>query len=321
MPSPLARVQGPDYTPLQYGLWSVVQDRSATADRWRSGVVWQPICGTAVTTYDECLTVTGTGGPPPPPAAKAATHTLAARGAQPFTVVAQVDCSPVGYVNDPDERTNARNAARVALTQTELIQVEAAFWTGVAGGRNVVLPHLAANAAFTNSDRILMQTAATTVTGSTVLDIVEAMGYLESRLNACYGGQGTIHVPEILYPALVNSYQLVQVGGVNGPQLRTWKGNLVAIGAGYPGTGPDGTITPNAAWIYGTGPVFGYRGMEPGPDSELTDQYRISDWLDRSENTMKVQAERTYLLGFDCCHFSVNVSLGGIVTGQPLSAF
>lgn len=321
MASPLARVQAPNYTPLQYGLWSVVQDRSATPDRWRSGVHWQPICGTAVTTYDECVVVTGTGGPPPPPAAKAATHTIAARGAQPFTVVAEVDCSPVGYVNDPDEVTNARNAARVALSRTELVQVESAFWTGIAGGQRTVFPRLAANAAFTNSDRILMQTAATTVTGSTVLDIVEAMGYLESRLNACLGGQGVIHVPEILYPALVNSYQLVMVGGPNGPQLRTWKGNLVAIGAGYPGTGPDGTVTPNAAWIYGTGPVFAYRGMEPGPDGNMTDEYKISEWLDRSENTMKVIAERTYLLGFDCCHFAVNVSLGGIVTGQPLSAF
>jgi hypothetical protein len=75
------------------------------------------------------------------------------------------------------------------------------------------------------------------------------------------------------------------------------------------------------AWIYGTGPVFGYRGMEPGPDGQLTDQYDIRDWLDRSENTMKVIAERTYLLGYDCCLFAVAVSLGGIVTGQPLSAF
>ena len=201
MAGQLQRVASPDFTPLQYGLWSVVQDRSADNTRWRSGVFWQPICGTASTTYDECLVVTGAGGPPPPPAAKAATHTLAPYGAQPFTVTAEVDCSPVGYVNDPDEKTNAENAARVALSQSELVQVERAFWTGVAGGQATVYPHLAEDTAFTDGG-IILQMAATTVTGSTILDIVEGMGYLESRLNACFGGQGVIHVPEIVYPAL-----------------------------------------------------------------------------------------------------------------------
>lgn len=321
MAIPLNQVESPDFTPLPYGLWSVVQDRSASADRWRSGVVWQPICGTAVTTYDECVVVTGTGLPPAPPPAKAATHTIAARGAQPFTVFAEIDCSPVGFVNDPFERENAQNAAKVALSQTEMIQVERAFWTGIAGGTNgVVLPHLAASSSQT-VDRIILQTAATTVTGSTVLDVVEALGYLESRLDACYGGVGVIHVPDILFEALVAQHLVVPVGGPNGPRLQTQRGNLLAVGAGYPGTGPDGTLTPNAVWMYATGAVFGYRGVEPDPQGNMQAAYNVRDWLDRSENTMKVLAERTYVIGWDCCHFAVQVSLGGIVTGQPLSAF
>jgi hypothetical protein len=321
MVAPLNQVESPVFTPLSYGLWSVVQDRSATDDRWRSGVTWQPICGTATTTYDECVTVTGVGGPPPPPAPKAATHTIAARGAQPFTVVAEVDCSPVGFVNDPFERTNAQNAARVALAQTEMIQVERAFWTGLAGGQAVVFPHLAEDTAFTNSDNIIMQTAVTTVTGSTVLDVVEGLGYLESRLDACYGGQGVIHVPDIVFNALVAQHLIVQVGGPNGPRLQTTRGNLVAVGAGYPGTAPDGTAPVNAVWMYATGAVFGYRGIEPDPEGNMRAAYNVRDWFDRAENTVKVQAERTYLLGWDCCHLGVLVSLGGIVTGQPLSAF
>jgi len=320
MVAPLNQVESPDFTPLSYGLWSVVQDRSATGDRWRSGVTWQPICGTSNTTYDECITVTGTGGPPPAPAAKAATHTIAARGAQPFTVFAEVDCSPVGFDNDPFERSNAQNAARVALSQTEMIQVERAFWTGIAGGQAVVFPHLAEDTAFTNSDNIIMQTAVTTVTGSTVLDVVEGLGYLESRLDACYGGQGVIHVPDIVFNALVAQHLIVQVGGPNGPRLQTTRGNLVAVGAGYPGTAPDGTAPVNAVWMYATGAVFGYRGIEPDPEGNMRAAYNVRDWFDRAENTVKVQAERTYLLGWDCCHFGTLVTLGGIVSGLPLSA-
>ena len=144
---------------------------------------------------------------------------------------------------------------------------------------------------------------------------------LESSLDACYGGQGVIHVPDILFNALVAQHLVVQVGGPNGPRLQTTRGNLIAVGAGYPGTAPDGTQPVNAVWMYATGAVFGYRGMEPAPDGNMSAAYNVRDWLDRANNTMKVQAERTYLLGWDCCHFGVQVSLGGIVTGQPLTAF
>ncbi len=323
MAAPLNPVESSNFTPLSYGLWSVVQDRSASDDRWRAGVWWQPICGTADTTYEKCLTVTGTGGVAPPPPGKEATHTIAARGAQPFTVFAEIDCSPVGFVNDPFERTNAQNAAKVALSQTEMIQVERAFWTGIAGNQAVVFPHLAENTEFIagGPGGVIMQTAASTAVTGSVLDVVEALGYLESSLDACYGGQGVIHVPDILFNALVAQHLVVQVGGPNGPRLQTVRGNLIAVGAGYPGTAPDGTQPVNAVWMYATGAVFGYRGMEPAPDGNMSAAYNVRDWLDRANNTMKVQAERTYLIGWDCCHFAVQVSLGGIVTGQPLTAF
>ena len=46
----------------------------------------------------------------------------------------------------------------------------------------------------------------------------------------------------------------------SGVTLRTWNGNLVAAGAGYPGTAPDGSDpAAGTSWIYGTGPVFIYR--------------------------------------------------------------
>jgi len=94
---------------------------------------------------------------------------------------------------------------------------------------------------------------------------------------------------------------------IGGSQIITKAGNLVAAGAGYPGTGPDGTILQGAAWIYATGQIFAYRTAPEAFDFKTT--------VDRAENTVKTIVERTYVLGWDCCHFAVPVSVGGIVTG------
>jgi hypothetical protein len=37
--------------------------------------------------------------------------------------------------------------------------------------------------------------------------------------------------------------------------------------------------------------------------------------LDRARNDVVLVAERTYVIGWDCCHFAVPVRLGGIPTG------
>jgi hypothetical protein len=63
--------------------------------------------------------------------------------------------------------------------------------------------------------------------------------------------------------------------------------------------------------MYATGAVFYFRGdVMVNPRAES---------LDRSVNTVKMIAERTYVLGWDCCHFAVQTSLGGIPTGTPLA--
>lgn len=306
MPGPRQLVPPPSFAPGQYGLWTTVDDRSILApDRhWRNGIKWQDLCGIGSTTYDpSCLGTT--------PATKAANITTPNYAATPFTPFVEIDCSPVGYTV---EEHQARAAE--ALSRVESWQVERAFWTGAAGGdADIVYPHLAANAVVVQTTpnetvTITLQCAATTVTGSTLLDVTEGIGRLEQALGNCLVGRGVIHIP------LVLGEQLFRANAVrtDGPQLRTQAGNLVALGAGYPGTGPDGTSVPNAVWIYATGPVFGYRSP--------TEQFRLRDSLDRSENTARMIAERTYVLGFSCCClYAVLVSLGGIVTGQPLGAF
>jgi hypothetical protein len=303
MPGPRQLVDPPTFVDRNFGLLSVVQARYDQPDpHWRNGVTWQNLCGIGFTTFDDYCVVSGAP-------LKQPTHTTPVYGATPFTPFAEVDCSPVGY--DPQfEEARAADA----LGRSESWQVEYAFWTGsVAASGNNTYPHLAADTAVLDEGvlpSITLQCAATTITGSVILDVVEGLGRLEAALASCYNGQGVIHVPMILGEQLFRA----GVAKVDGAQIKTQAGNLVALGAGYPGTGPDGTSISNAVWVYATGPVFAYRSA--------IERFRFRDSFNRSENTAQMIAERTYVLGFDCCClFALPISVGGIVTGQPLSAF
>lgn len=302
MPGPRNPVQAPSFVDRSYGLLSVVQPRYDVPDQhWRNGVIYQNLCGIAGSTFDDLC---ATGNAPP----KTGNMTTPIKGAVPFTVFAEVDCPPIGYT--PEEQ-QAR--ARDALTRTEGWQVERAFWTGSIGPTGgvvvptyIVFPHLAANAQVTDPSivtPVILQTAATTVTGSTVVDIVEGLGMLEAGIGNCYTGQAVIHIPAQL------AEQCYRAGVVEtrGQQVFTKLGNLVAFGTGYTGSGPDGTILQGALWIYATGQLFAYRTPPEAFEFKTT--------VDRAENTVRTIVERTYVIGWDCCHFAVPVSVGGIVTG------
>jgi hypothetical protein len=293
----------PSFAPSPYGLLSVVQARWDEPDRhWQSGVQWQPLCGAAGTTYDPCMAVTGSGGVPPIPDPKTAGFTDEARGATPFTVYAGFSCSPAAWAD------RAQEMAEQALTRLESWAVERSFWTGQAGSQGVTFPHLAADAEVRDVYGLLLQDAATPVTGS-VLDIVEALGRVEQALADCYNGVGVIHVPAALGPALDSNGLAHKVGA----QLRTLNGNLVALGSGYPGTAPDGTApAAGSAWIYGTGAVFAYRGpVMSAPRDSI---------VNRSNNSVFGLAERTYVLGYDCCLVAALASTGGVEAGAADSS-
>jgi len=278
------------FTALPYGLWDTIQTPSPGGPHWQNGVTWIERCPTGDTTYDECLSVTGTGAPPAPPA-KTSNVTQDTRGALPFTVIAEFHCTPVGLAD-------AQNIARDALTRVEQQQVEAAFWTGTAAGQQVVFPHLAADTEVEDGDVVLQPVASPVVTGA---DVAHALGELEKELADCYKGQGLIHVPRTALPTLA-AWNLVRVDDASG-RLVTPSGNLIVAGGGYTGSGPDGAA-PGAgtSWIYATGAAWGYRS-----DVYFT---QVRDSLDRSSNTLRMQAERTYLISFECCLLAAHIALG-----------
>ena len=304
MAGPRNLVSPATFVDRNFGLMSVVQPRFDEPDaHWRNGVTFQDLCGLAGTTFDPYC-VSGTGAP-----LKTPNVTVATYGALPFNVVAEVNCSPVGY-SQPEQQARAVDA----LTRNESFQVEQAFWTGAVAGVGPTIyqvsPHLAANTAVVDTAGVQLQCAATTVSGSVVLDIVEGIGRLEAAMSRCYNGQFVIHMPMILANALLSNYS----AEIFGSQIKTREGNLVAIGAGYAGTGPDGTSIPNVAWVYATAPVFAYRSA---PET-----FAFREELNRTNNTVQTIVERTYVLGFACCCFyAVPISVGGYTTGQPLSAF
>lgn len=285
-------VNSPEFTVPPYGLWDAVQHPPAP-DHWMAGITFEERCAVASTTYDECVVVTGVGSPPAPDA-KSATFVKSFRGAQPFTVFAEFDCSPVGL-------TDAATVARDALARVEHRQVESAFWTGVAGGVAVVYPHLAADAQVLDTDGVVLQSAASVcVTG---VDVARGLGSLEDCLGDCYGGLGLIHVPRFALPTLEAALLVFERDG----GLYTMSGNRVVVSDAYPGTSPSGAApAAGTAWIYATGAAFGYRS-----DIRF---FSPRESFDRSNNTMQMIAERTYLFASECCTQAALINLGIPVT-------
>ena len=277
------------FTPLPHGLWDTVQTPSPDSVHWQNGVTWIERCPTGDTTYDECLSVTGTGSAPAPPA-KTPNVEQERRGATPVTVIAEFQCGPVGL-------GEAQTVAQDALARVEQHQLETAFWTGLAADQSVVFPHLAADAEITDGDVVLQTTASPVITGA---DVATALGALEQELADCYKGQGLIHVPRSALPTLA-AWKLARVD--DDGRLVTPGGNLIVAGGGYPGTGPDGaTPAAGTTWMYATGAAFGYRS-----NVFFT---QVRDSLNRATNTLRMQAERTYLIGFECCHLAAHTVLG-----------
>jgi hypothetical protein len=289
----------PSPVPLPYGLLEVASVPSDNGDpHWQRGIAWQSPCVTGASTYDECLIVTGSGSAPAP-AAKAESVDLSLRGATAFTVYARFDCSPVGTAGEREE------LAEQALAASQGWQVERAVWTGTAGGQDVVFPRLAGDTAAVytqGASSVLLQSPV--VTGnSTATDAVAGLGILEGLLADCHAGVGVIHVPQRALPTL---WPLLKA---QGGRLKTLGGNDVAVGAGYPGSGPDGEDAASGeAWLYGTGPVFAYRG-------ERLSIREPRDALDRANNTLSLLAERSFAVGWGCCHFGVLISLGANSAG------
>lgn len=301
MSLPRLYVSPPKWSQSPYGLLSVAEPQPSADAHWMNGITYEPLCGSIGTLANPCLSPPVSGG-----FTKTATSNRTIRGANPFTVYQFIDCGVVGNYDRVEQDTVE------LLRRYEQQAVERVFWTGTAQGiTGIIYPHLAANVAVIDGTELL-QPAATSVTGVS-LDVVEGLGRLEAALAACYTGQGVIHMTPTIAEIAMSQYLLYRTTGPNGGQaLQTVNGNWVAVGCGYPGTSPAGATTVGAEWMYATGSVFYYR-------SDIKPISRPSEAVVRSINDMVYIAERTYVLGWDCCLFGVPISTGGVVSGATNS--
>lgn len=284
------------FTAPTFDLLSTATQLDLADAHWRMGITWEPLCPESSGTYDPCTAIVdnaGTVEQAPAPPAKTATTEWQTRAATAFTAYSRIDCSPVGQWDQLSE-TNQQ-----ALLRSEARFVETAFWTGVAGGQTVVFPHLAADTVVEDGGDLLQPAA--TVVNATPQEIAVGLAMLEDAIRDCYPGVATIHMP-IRLAAIAAEHHLLEV---RSGRMFTPIGSKVVIGD-YPGTAPDGTVTAGASWMYATGEVFYARERTPT-------RFSIAEMFDRAVNTVEVLAERTYVIGWDCCLFAVPILNGEII--------
>lgn len=292
-------VAGPTQPVNQLGLFSAIDFRPVSDVHVLGGITWQSrVPAVSSTTIDPCFIGNAVG------ALKQTTNQYS-RGASPFTVFAEIDCSPPGFWDNMD----AFIAEAFALS--EQAAVEFTLMTGsVAATGGAQYPHLAAPATIIEPiTNITLQPATQLVTG-VPLDIIEGLGRLEDLMMSSLNGPGVIHVTPAAFEILASRILMKWNSGVPYTQA----GNRIVMGVGYVDWAPAGSAVtpPGNTWLYGTGQLFGYKGpVVTFPDASV---------LRRDVNLAKVIAYRDYTIAFDGGTFGVEITLGGLTSGTYNSA-
>lgn len=277
------QVSGPKPILPKYGLLSVADVSTPLDVHWEgSGVTWND---------DLCTEATSISGfvCPPTGDSKEVDRGRNICCAEPYTTLSSYECPPVGV-----PAGEAFDIARKRLINLEHREVERVFWTGIAGDGAVINPSLQAG----NDSCGSVPVDLTPDAGA--LDPVAAIAVLESALSSCGTGLGVIHGNYGVASYLANHMLLVE----RNDGWYTPTGQRLALGAGYPGTGP-GNVVPDAGttWLFATGPVSLWRS-----EIFLTPD-RLDQAVDRSLNDVTVFAERIWAGGWNCCLFAVQLSL------------
>jgi hypothetical protein len=182
-----------------------------------------------------------------------------------FTVIWSDFCSTLGRAPTAEQEA----AARENLTAVEGSAIEREFW---GGGLLGAAPHLADASA----DEVAPPAG-----------IVDALAALETAIgDSCRAG--VIHATPAAGTWLAR-YGLVTLSGQR--LVTTALGTPVAVGSGYPGTGPGGDVPPaGASWLYATGPVRIHRAP-----------ILVLQSIDQETNREVIRAEREVLVEWDLC--------------------
>lgn len=162
--------------------------------------------------------------------------------------------------------------AELVLNATISFAIEQALAQGVVGSTNPFF-----------GDTNLVQL------GGGAVSAQAGINYLENAIGQT-GRGGMIHAT----PGTVSAWNYLNLLS-EGEVLRTANGTPVVSGGGYINTDPSGLTgsdpTVGQEWAFATGPVKVY--MADAPELE------VSEYLDRSDNTIIYRAERYFLAIFD----------------------
>lgn len=278
------QVPGPKFTPNTYGLFSVAEPSTPVDGHWEGGITWDDdICSDIHSTVDFCP-IPVTGFPP-----KILDRDFESCCAEPFTVYASYDCPPIGK-----PAGEAFEVARRRLIAREEREVERVFWSGISEEGTIVDPSLSFGNSTCGEEPF-------NLTGSQgPVGVVQSMAVLESALGDCVPGTGVIHANYGIASFLASSFQITEKNGA----WYSTTGQRLAIGAGYPGTGPANVAaTAGTTWLFATGPIAIYRS-----EIFLTPE-RFKEAMDARLNSVQVYAERVYAVGWSCCLFAIQVQL------------
>lgn len=213
----------------------------------------------------------------------------------PYTILAGYSCSAPDAAGPRRAQVEARALRRLNAITPGAVEHE--LWTG----------EVSVEADFGNP--YLANPAEVTVLNAAGFGYVTALAEMEDALRECGNGQKIIHA-EARVVTTWAAEGLVQrdVGADGRPFLRTFLGTFIAVGTGYPGTGPEigGGSSEGIysdSYIYGTGMVRVFLG-------EPVARVGPAEAIDRTDNDYVIRYERQAVAVFDhCCLLGTGVRL------------
>lgn len=204
----------------------------------------------------------------------------------PFGIIAKDECLTQGW---SVEDRRARVTRQLEVITPKAVEVE--LWNG-----------LYRQALDGTEDGSYLSSTAADVVHATAQKYRVGLAILEQALADCSTGvQGTIHMTPLVASMMGEDLQ------VDGGQLVTSAGNLVAVGTGYDGRGPGENVAPAdefVHWIYATGPVSVHIGVK-----ELV-TISAQQATNPVTNVMTYVAERPASVNWDgCCHLAAKIDI------------
>lgn len=216
----------------------------------------------------------------------------------PFLLEAEETCPAFGF-NDANYQQRATDA--LLRLQSKLLEWE--FWTGevatLMGLDSETYQWLAQDwVAEAAGPPLVPGHGAIDITpGAGAVDPKHALALLEQALGEAGDGSGFVHLTKQMAVLTPDRWP-------EGP-IVTWPDTYVAVGAGYPGTGPDGSDPATGeSWIYATNLV----DVHLGPPEIYPSM--LGEALDRAKNTVSFRAQRMAAVTWDgFSHFAIRATI------------